>query len=494
MMALTALINGIEVGILEGTLDIEKIVMGPHVGSCIVQTASGAAMPLRDQEIIISQGATRKFGGLVQRVERRGTGGEPIAPMDYYVEFIDFSTYTDRRFVVNGGFVAGTELAATALPAIMGYLPGCTLDVTYVNPAITLPHLPHDVRSIRSILDEIGAIVVPGPLAWELNYDKVLIMYPPGTEGAPFMITDDDQYAIGDIWAEPANDENVNRIIGRLGSGTREVIDTFVGDGSSTAFAIGYFPLIGHRGYVVCDSVYETLRVDGVGDPATWDYSTSTGILTRTSAPGSGDVIYFTYSAQFPITVIADAFISPTAEKVLDFPDIFDKTTGQAAVDAALVRALADPLLVHYVTHTDGLEAGMFQTITSSKRGIDVVGYIQEVHMRHLEGLHYVYEVTLLEGLDLQNTWRVIYDEWRETGGGGSSTSPSTVPPPSTGGAPGTPLTSVQFNRSGTFGGDADFTYNEVSNSLCVGALSSITAALTESCFVFGYDCHIEDP
>jgi len=502
-MPLTATINGIEVGWLTATLDINKTTAGPHTGRVTIQSVSGAAVPIRDQEIIIYNGATRVFGGLVQGVPVRGsTGDEPTPYVNYETEFIDFSSYADRQFVVNGGFVEGTSLVSTALPALMGHLSpyGVTLDTSGIPGGVLLPHLPYDVRSIRSILDEIGAIVTGGPLAWGIDYSKVLSMYVPGTVAAPFNITDGEN-ADGDIWSEPANTDPANYIIGRLGSGTREIIDTFTGDGSTTAFPINYFPLIAHRGIVnqggtvvsgvIVGGFYETFSIGGGG---TWDYDPTTGIITRSSALANGVEAHFQYTAQFPITVIADGAVSPVKQHVVDFLDIFDRATGQLAVNSVLNGMMDDPLLVHYRTRVHGLEPGMFQSVSSSKRGISIVGYIQEINMRHVEGDNYIYDVTVLEGFGLQNTWRDIYKEWSDIGGGGSTVSPATVTPPTGGGAPGLPLNSVQFNRSGTFGGDAGFTYDETTDCIISGVGNTITAANPSACQVFGTNNHIVDP
>jgi hypothetical protein len=56
------------------------------------------------------------------------------------------------------------------------------------------------------------------------------------------------------------------------------------------------------------------------------------------------------------------------------------------------------------------------------------------------------------------------------------------------------PLTAIQFNRDGGFGGDAAFTYDEDTNSLICGDDSSITAATPSHCAIFGTFCEITDP
>jgi nitrogenase subunit NifH len=58
---------------------------------------------------------------------------------------------------------------------------------------------------------------------------------------------------------------------------------------------------------------------------------------------------------------------------------------------------------------------------------------------------------------------------------------------------PGEPFTSVQFNRSGAFGGDANFIYYDGTGSVSCGPGSEITAASHQGCAIFGKNCAITD-
>jgi len=107
-----------------------------------------------------------------------------------------------------------------------------------------------------------------------------------------------------------------------------------------------------------------------------------------------------------------------------------------------------------------------------------------------------VYDITLTAGANVQEEWRDIYKLWAGDKTGSAATAVAAGDGIVIQGGPGGPNKAVQYNDSGRFGGDlnAEFTYDKDTNSLvCGGGGSSITAAVVESCQVFGYDCHIAD-
>ena len=499
-MSFTAEIDGQAVGIINGSLFIEESVNGRTV--CRFRLASdGSYRPSRRDEVFITNDQTMElmFGGVIDTVKEKGLSNEPIPHIELAVDCVDFNIYGDWANVVNGGFPEGwtLEMALTSLVAgFVNYGYAVTLDAGQVTGP-TLPQLLYDVRTYTSILNELADIT---GYVWEIDYDKVLRMYVPGTTPAPFDIVDGINVTMGDIEVSPASRDFANRVIVRFGSGAREIIDHFVGDGSTTAFQINYFPLIAHRGIVglggsvvggvVVPDEFETLSIGGGGE---WDYDPTTGIVTRTSPVPNGEDVWFQYTAQFPVAITRPTTppTPPIIEVVRDYPNVFNHLAAIEIAEQELDRISTQPRTVQYTTREVGLQTGMSQHIEVAIRNLDEDFFITDIEIEHIEEDIVEYHVTALEGTLNQNTWRDVYSEWSELGGGGSGSSAATTV--TGGGTPGAPPTAVQFNRSGTFGGHAAFTFNESNRCLIVGEGSSITATDPQDCQIFGSNCHITD-
>jgi hypothetical protein len=456
-----------------------------------LQSTDATYRPARDVEIIITRDGTRIFGGYTDLIRETSIGGEPFFPIEYSIDCIEIAE--------------GTTLHA-ALTALVSELSdyGVTLDAGQVTGP-NLPLIQYDAMSVAAILNEISTIT---GYIWRIDYNNVLKAYLPGTDVAPFNVVEFAQPEtwFGDISLEPARTNYANRVLLRFGTGSQEVIDNFTGNGATTAFPINYFPLVAHRGYVnvggtvdangnVVGGANETLSIGGGG---TWDYTPATGVVTRTSAVTAGAVVNFQYTAQFPITFEANDITEqpPVRDVIVTAPNIFNVGAAEQAAFAVLPRYTAQPRIAHYKTFNHGLKVGMEQTITVTRRGLaGFVGYITDISVHHLEGDHMQYTVTVLEGTLLQHSWRDVYGEWTELGGGGGAAITATAPPVVAGG-PGGPEDSVQYHApGGVFGGETEFRYIPEYNSVILGAGgSSITANDVESCFIFGYNCHIADP
>ena len=497
-MLLTLFIDGIEREFVSGTLTNEDSIKHRTVLSFNVKS-DGSWRPSRDQDVELMDGSDFVFAGFVESVDEQGYGGEPISTIDLTVHCVDLEYLADRRALVNTFVAEGTTLE-DLLTTIAGHLAtdGVTVDPAQVTGPI-LPYISVPSMSASELLNMVTQIT---GYVWEIypsGANRYLRAYLPTTTAAPFNVIEPTDPTITDIKVEPPASLYANRVVGLFGSGNREIIDHFVGDGSTTVFDLNYYPLIAHRGYVnvggtlsggtVTGGANETLSIGGGG---TWDYDPTTGQVTRTAAVANGVDVYFQYTAQFPVVIIDEepSEQPPVRDVIVDLTQIFERQAAEEALALALQAYLAQPRTVRYSTFQSGLEIGMSQTITIAKRAINASGYISALTLVHLEGELVRFDVEWIEGDVLQMYWGDIYHEWSELGGGGTaSAAPTTV----VAAGPGQPNRSVQFNRNGVFGGDAAFTYDEVGNNLVMGEGSDITAANPQNCAIFGSNCHITD-
>lgn len=506
-MALVLTIGGTTKTLRAGSLSISQTVNGRSTASFDVVSTDGSYRPAIDAEVLITEDGTRIFGGLVQRPEERGIVSGYTAGIITKISCVDFNHYAERR-LANG--TQPEQTLEDYLTFLVGYLAqfGVTLHGSQVTGP-TIPTLTWEYVKVSEVFNQLATLTANDgvPFQWRIDEFKVLRMYQPSTVAAPFNITTNTPtQVIGDISVLSSREHYANSIIVMAPSVTEtNRTEEFTGDGSTTEFTLGY-TLLNSRGYVTSDGVYETLGLTGEG--ATWTYDPNDNTITRTSAPANTAPISIVFDGT--LRAVAQAFDTGeiTAvgyhEKLIRIDAVPDQATAQSIADAELAAALALHQTVKYRTRETGLVVGQSQTITVPRRNVDATGVITDINIRELVNndlTDLVRDVTVLVDdtqTNVRKNWRDTYKKWSaDTAGSAATVVPSTTtpPPPIGGGAPGAPDTAVQFNRTGTFGGDAAFTYDEDGNNLVMGGGgSSITATLAESCTVLGYDCHITDP
>ena len=361
-------IAGVLAPIKRGTLDISETQNARNTLTCDV-VSTGSYRPAVEAEVVVMLNNTRIFAGTLDKTTERGAGDVGLSNLFIRCNVNDFNSLADRKYIQTT-FAAGT--LKSMLTTLVTYL--STFGVTLHPAQVTGPSLDalsYDYTQATEILNDF-TLVSSGYL-WEIDYDKQLRMYLPGTLTAPFNIVTGNGYPLGDIQIEHnARTSYANRIILRAGTNMLvEKSDDFTGNGVLTSFTLTYTPVVradpytAFYGYVTNNAVNETL---GVG--ATWTFNAGTNQITRTTAPNNGNPINVKYLVQFPITVLADDTGSqpPILELLIEAPDVFDIAVAQAIADAELAKALEQLTTVRYVTRGIGLKPGQTQTITVSTR------------------------------------------------------------------------------------------------------------------------------
>jgi hypothetical protein len=488
---------------------MNQLANGRTTVSFTLRSKDGTYHPALGAEVLIDEDATRIFGGLVQTVREAGvhvSGG--TTQVDIEVTAIDFNVYAERRFFA-GTLAAGTlkSQLQTLIPLMSAY--GVTLHASQVNGP-TMPALTYDYANLVDIFNEQAVITADAgePFVWRTNASKVFRMYQPSTTAAPFNLVGADLVkACGDIVVETTRNDYANTIILRAVPKREDGrVETFVGDGVTTTFTLEYtlidFPYgLIHR--FESDGITpdggETLGIVGT-TPVQWEYDPATNQIERLAGPTDATKVYkFTFNGLFTGTWTAvdaaDVTANGITEKVISVESIPSDTTGQQMADAELAKRLYPTKRIDYPTWEPGLEVGQSQTITTTTRNLNVAAVISEIYTRDVSWQHLIREVTAFVDAAQTNLGRGWIDTYRIWDGDKTGTGLASVG--AGGGAsngPGNPDKSVQFNRLGAFGGDASFTYDEATNSVIGGLLSSITASNPESCQAWGNDSHIADP
>lgn len=375
---------------------------------CKVASPTGAYRPAIDDDVIITEDGIRIFGGLIDKPTEEGRGGEGLTPIVTTISAVDYNVYADRVFVTEE-IPAGTLKAALLIlePYLTDF--GVSLDAGQVNgPA--LPALSYESRKMRDVLDELSAL--SAGYIWDIDYNKSLEMTAPTAVAAPFNIAAHDGLVMGDITAEPSRTDYANYIILYAGTGQREVTDDFVGDAVTTTFALNY-TLFSNRGYVTNGGVNEPI---GVTTPPYWTYDAVTNSITRSSAPANLSAISITYTAQFPLRVIANggAALANRVQKVIAAETVFDLTVAQALADSYLDRDSATPKTVRYTTapNVSGIHPGQTQTITVPTRNLSGSFLITDVQIVNVGGVKVHRIVTAVGNDRIPATWRDTVRAW----------------------------------------------------------------------------------
>ena len=121
--------------------------------------------------------------------------------------------------------------------------------------------------------------------------------------------------------------------------------------------------------------------------------------------------------------------------------------------------------------------AGQQQSLVATARNLsgdyiitdlDVTAEVPATAEYAVSGVGLIRKVKAKRFQAIVDKWQGTYHDW--LGGGGKSAPATTVGEAGPAGqGPAPPLTSVQFNRHGHFGGDDDFTYDEPTSTVMVG-------------------------
>lgn len=512
-------IAGVEVNPLLNSLEIRETTGNVSTLAAEVLSLGSPAVNVAVHDVIVvEEDGTTIFEGTVTQTRVRGFDGNPnlydeggVPELSITITAEDYARIAERVTVtatVADGTLLKTFLT-TLVTDVLSAL-GVTLHASQVNgpplPAMTFERVRAS-EVLQALSDATGYVS-------RIDYDKALRMWAPGDLAAPFNINEFDDPArwTGDVEVESiVGDDYANRVI-VVGDVLTEYghEETWTGDGTTTEFQLEWTPFA-TRGYVVTDyasDLFETLTTQDFAGTATWTLDTTSNTITReTGAPFNGADIRMNFDGTFQAYAMAEDAADIAAhglfEVVIKTSDIRTTAAAQALADEILAQRLnAGEQKASYTTRYTAptLRAGQQQTISASgSRGLTGDYILVEMMVRAetpvtaeyaAGGLGLIRTIVAKKSNPLTGKWQQTYHDWltdTKGAGGVQTTSVATN-------NPGAPNKSVQFNRAGQFGGDAEFIYYEEQNSVvCGGNGSSITAADFESCQVFGSNCHITD-
>ena len=515
-MAITSFtIDGVEVDPLLETFEIRETTGDISTMVCDVESSGSPVfrIPLRS-EVIVQEDGVRIFAGTVTQTRERGHGGPNLYDAGGAPEIItsitaeDYARIADRVYATTT--VADGTLLKDALTALVtDYLSG--LGISLHASQVNGPALPAMAFTRVRASEVLTAFSDATGYLSRVDYDKKLRMWAPGDIAAPFNIDefDDPPKWTDDVEVEAIlGDTYANRVIVTSDLITEySHVETFVEGVDTYPYQLEY-TMFANRGYVTCDTIFETLRTPDDPDAASWTYDPATNTITRDAGePAAGIITSINFDGTFTAYAVAEDAAAIALYGLYEYvePPRNDITTNAAA------QTLANSILAEHLTAGDqivtyptrysapSLRAGQQQSITATARDLSGNYIISEMTVRGEvteSGVGFLRTITTKRNQVLSGKWQQTYKDWLRAGGEGTNAAATTVGSGgTTTGGPAPPLLSVQFNENGAFGGRTEFTFNPDTDSvICGGGGSSITAVSPSSCQVFGLNNHIADP
>jgi len=350
----------------------------PDICSFIIKVHTGQSYkPSANDEVIIMDGATKIFGGRILSI-RNYFEGDVIY---YEIECKDYTTELDRIRVIDS---FNNETVDDIIAYInTNYLSGVT--VTNVDCDIEITKITFNRKTVTECLNDLAKLT---NYIWYVDYDKDIHFMAKNSESAPFAISDDSDYLIGDS-LELINDlsqlRNVVIVRGadKVATNTRD--KTHTGDGVQKTFNTDY--KFASKPTVTVNSVAQTVgteNIDTTGFDCYWDYNQK--YIRFETEPTDTHPIVITGYPLIPIIVQVEDLGSVATYGRFEFSkvnkDLKSSEDAQLYAQAQLDSYGQSVREGGFRTYESGLKSGQTISINLTNIGVADDFIIQRVNLR----------------------------------------------------------------------------------------------------------------
>jgi hypothetical protein len=254
---------------------------------------------------------------------------------------------------------------------------------------------------------------------------KVIRMFVPGTDPAPFAITDAAPHCEDLTWADPDAIAYTKVALWCGPPGPMDYHQTWTQAGGATLWLADIPAANGTTaGYVMVGGVFKTVSVygDGLG-MYEWDWATRTLHKGTDGIPANGTVITLVYAAASPFLVTSGTgSIVSTASS----PESLTLADGQRTADGLYARVHGGAKTWAILSHDHGWRPGQGITINLSAPAVSGLLTINAVTIQIITGAIWKYQIEAAETVVYQGSSN---DQWRAllSGGGGAVVAPARV-------------------------------------------------------------------
>lgn len=390
-MALVITIDGVDrsADVVRNTFRTSNV-LTTRVDTCTFQMRlqDPATKPREGQEVIVTEGGERIFGGRVAvPAEQEIVPGQ----LYYLVTCTDYTREGDKNLVVER-YPSGWTRGAIARDIVTKYCPGFTATTANVPDGPVLGevrfHYWRPSECFTRLCRETGG-------DWYWDYSKGLHLFTSEESFAPWDVTDDGTGEHpADLVIAPDIQDVATRVyvLGGEYYGN-QIPQKFKGNGQTREFNLAYKP---KSLTVTLNGAPQTTAVDDLinqpEDPD-WTWNHQEKLLKRgpnRTTPTDSDLIEVAYLPLLPVRVVMDdAEAQETLGALMGNDGIFEATITDLSLDSkeaaraaakAFLRGHANPLITGgYSTMRSGLRAGMRQRLRLAGRNVDMEVLIGEV-------------------------------------------------------------------------------------------------------------------
>lgn len=352
--------------------------------------------PALSQEVILTNGSTKVFGGIIVQINEKMDGG-----LSKFLEVIckDYTAVLDQK-LVSKTYQSMTVNAIIA-DLISTFTTGFT--VVNVNCAVTIDNIVFNYLTVSKCLEKLTTAL--GNYEWYVDYDKDIHFFQSASIASPFNLTDSSaNFVYQSLVLKKETSQIRNEIILRGGQVTSTTLRTEYIDGDGTKLQWPLANKFSSKPTVTVGGVSKTVGLDFLDADTSyqcmWDYNSQSLRFTAGNTPVSGtrNVVVTGYP-QYPLIVIKRDETSILTYGLAQYL-ITDKTI--QTLPSALARASAEATLYSqptqsgtFTTYVDGLRSGQTININSSARGINQNFKIRSITTTFHTPTAFAYNVTI---------------------------------------------------------------------------------------------------
>lgn len=375
-------------------------------------TTRNGYLPAMHAEVLLYEqdGTTLMYGGVVIRRRMHG-----VSLLDFVdIECTDFCVFADWCSIT------ATYVTPVTLKAVLEDLAdvlapyGVTLDAGQV----TGPTLAAFSWTDKKVSDALRELTTRSEgYIWNLTPAKVLSMVLPGSDPAPWAITDGAPHCRELEWEEGDGSYATKVILTCGPAGTWPASQAWTTNGTAASWVTDLPASLPDP--IICriDGVLHTIGVGGTPE-FTWDQATHTLALGSLAQPGAGHTLTLDYTAQGPFRVFADSAATPLVEYRASAPDITTLAPGQERADGLLValHRRVKEIAIHECDA--GLAPAQTLTIALTPRPINTTALVTSVVSTLISEAFWRHTANAIEGAQYQGS---ELDYFRGIESGGSS-------------------------------------------------------------------------
>lgn len=389
-----------------GTLQISARLGARNRASFQIVDTSGTYRPPVNAELIISDGATRYFGGFIDGFSEQLTIQGNQTSLTYDVEAVSYDALADRRLVA-ASYESPTQTLSTLVSDIVtNTMAGDGVTTTNVDAGPIIDRIKFNYVPASQVFDELASIT---GFAWWIDESKNLYFKPRSAISAPFAVNANNARNVS---VTRAVETYRNRQYIRAGVDlTASRTENFTGNAAQKAWTLAY-PVGALPTSITVGGVAQTIGIKQVDTGRNFYYQIGDPVIIQddgAGAVGAGVAIAVTYEGQYPILISAQADSEVAAQATVSGASgIFEAIEQRENVDnddAAL--GIAEGLLRRYgkilrrlrfQTDTAGLAVGQILNAAFTQHGVSGTWLVDSVSARDRFGKTLIWDIEALDG------------------------------------------------------------------------------------------------